>query len=82
MNKNVVEKEFEELKNKDYRVFIDREEYEKRLLQCMTSEELDDFLSNSVFSEDKKCHQAVIYGIHIAAMLLSNVNNIICTKKE
>ena len=59
------------------RLLIDSSEFQKRVMKCITTEEVDKFFSHTVFADDPKCRQAMIHGMCIAAMLTSDCSPIV-----
>ena len=64
---------FKEEKNTDrkYSMFIDIDEFQKRILDCITSKEVDKYFDCTVFAEKPECKQAMIHGMLIASMMTS-----------
>lgn len=60
----------------DILVLIDSKEYHKRIMDCITSEELDKFINCTVFADKPECRQAMIHGMCIASMLTSDCSRI------
>ena len=58
-------------KEEKYLVLIDSKEFQQRVLDCITTEEIDKFFHNTVFADDERCKQAMIHGMCIASMLTS-----------
>lgn len=69
------------MKDNDYSILIDSEEFHKRVLDCIGSEEIDKFFNNTVFADDTRCKFAMIHGMSIAAMLTSDCKQI-CDKRR
>ena len=63
-----------EIDYKRCKVLVDTMEFQKRIMDCITSEELDKFFECTTFSGDNKCRQAMIHGMCIAAMMASDCN--------
>ena len=55
-----------------YTLLIDKSEYQKRVLKCITSEEIDKYFNTTSFSDKPECKQAMIFGMCIASMLTSD----------
>lgn len=69
------------MKDNDYSILIDSEEFHKRVLDCIGSEEIDKFFNNTVFADDTNYKFSMIHGMCIAAMLTSDCSQI-CAKRE
>lgn len=54
-----------------YLILIDTKEFQQRLIDCITSEEIDKFFKNTIFADDKRCKQAMIHGMCVASMMTS-----------
>lgn len=63
-------------------VMVDVNEYQKRVLDCITTGEIDKFLDNSVYKDKSECKQAMIYGMCIASMLTSDVGRLFAVNEE
>lgn len=59
------------------RILIDSSEFQKRVMKCITTEEIDKFFKCTDFADVPKCRQAMIHGMCIAAMLTSDCDPII-----
>lgn len=62
------------------KLFIDTTEYQKKVLDCIASEEIDKFFGVTYFKnlpEADMCKQAMIYGMTIAAMMTSRCDYVI-----
>ena len=51
------------------------DEYQKRVLDCISSKEIDKYLESSVYAGKDECRQAMIFGMCIASMLTSDLKN-------
>lgn len=61
-----------------YSILIDPQEYQRKVLDCITSDEVNKFFDATIFKDSKcrqECKQAMIHGMAIASMMTSN-----CTK--
>ena len=63
--------------NEKYLVLIDSKEFQQKILDCITTEKIDKFFHNSVFSDDERCKQAMIHGMSIASMFTSYCNPVL-----
>lgn len=62
------------------KLLIDTTEYQKKVLDCIASEEIDKFFGATYFKnlpEADMCKQAMIYGMAIASMMTSRCNQIV-----
>ena len=50
-------------------ILIDKVDFQKKILDCITSEEVDKYFYSAHFKEDSQCRQAMIYGLTIASLL-------------
>ena len=57
--------------NDKYRILIDPQDFQKIILEYINTGEVDKIFDCSEFVGDKKCKQAMIYGMHIASVLTS-----------
>ena len=70
--------------NKDYKVesnaeenlnecmiLINQVDFQKKILDCITSEEIDKYFYSAQFKNDSQCRQAMIYGMTIASLLIN-----------
>lgn len=53
------------------KVFIDIREFQTKILEFITSDEIDKFFSCTTFANVPECKQAMINGMCIASMLTS-----------
>lgn len=53
----------------DDAVFIDSTEFQKKVLEYITSEEFNKMFNNTVFQNDKQYKSAMIHGMAVATML-------------
>lgn len=60
---------------------VDTTEFNKRIMDCITSGEIDKYIDNTVFAGKDEYKQAIIHGMCVASMLLSSCN-IIYVRKE
>jgi hypothetical protein len=61
-------------------ILIDSQKFQEKILDFMTSEELDKFFNCTVFADKPECRQAMIHGICIASMLVSKCDSFIVRK--
>lgn len=62
------------------KLLIDISEYQQKVLDCISSEEIDKFFDSTIFAdipESSMCKQAMIHGMVIASMMTSQCNQII-----
>ena len=55
-----------------YLILIDAQKFQQKILNCVTTKEVDKFFDNTIFADDKKYKQAMIYGMCIASMMTSD----------
>lgn len=56
--------------------FIDIREFQTKILEFISSDEIDKFFNCTTFANIPECKQAMIYGMCIAAMLTSRLEGI------
>lgn len=54
-----------------FTIMFDINKFQQMILDCITSDEIDNFYNNTIFSDDPKCKQAMIHGMVIASMMTS-----------
>lgn len=54
-----------------YVILFNTSEFQQRILDCITSDEINNFYNNTIFSDDPKCKQAMIHGMILASMMTS-----------
>ena len=59
----------EEKSKKSY--FINIEEFQKRVIDCITSDEIEKLFQGTNFYDKPECKQAMIHGMCIACMMTS-----------
>lgn len=60
------------IESKDnYRLLIDQEDFQRKVLEYMGSEEMNKMIDNTVFKDKPECINAVIHGMAIASMITS-----------
>ena len=68
----------------NYKILIDVQEYQKRILDVMTSEEIDKYFNCTVFNEkeDKVGYKsAMIHGMCIASLLTTDCDLVIAEER-
>lgn len=60
-----------------YVTLIDSKEFQEKILEFITSEELDKVFNHTVFVDIPECKQAMIHGMCIASMLICKCEQII-----
>ena len=50
-------------------ILINQVDFQKKILDCITSEEVDKYFYSAQFKNDSQCRQAMIYGMTIASLL-------------
>lgn len=65
-----------------YLILIDTKEFQQRVIDCITSEEIDKFFKNTIFANDEKCKQAMIHGMCVASMMTSYCEPILIRCKQ
>ena len=60
------------IESKDnYRLLIDQEDFQRKVLEYMGSEEMNKMIDSTVFKDKPECINAVIHGMAIASMITS-----------
>ena len=62
------------------KLLIDISEYQQKVLDCISSEEINKFFDSTIFAgipESSMCKQAMIHGIIIASMMTSQCDHVI-----
>ena len=62
------------------KLLIDSTEYQQKVLDCISSEEIDKFFGATYFKnlpEADMCKQDMIYGMAIASMIISRCDRIV-----
>lgn len=54
-----------------YEILVDRKEFQQKILDYIGSDEMDKMINNTVFKDKPECKNAIIHGMAIAAMLIS-----------
>lgn len=52
-----------------YVTFIDSKEFQEKILEFISSDEVDKFFNCTVFADKPECRQAMIHGMCIASMM-------------
>lgn len=55
----------------NYKIVIDVREFQQKVLDYISSEEIDKMIRNTVFDGSPECKSAIIHGMAIASMLTS-----------
>lgn len=66
------------------KLLIDISEYQQKVLDCISSEEINKFFNSTMFAgtpESSMCKQAMIHGMAIASMITSRCNHVIVEKR-
>lgn len=59
-----------------YRMFIDPTEFNQKVLDYISSDELDKMVDSTVFKDKPECKNAIIHGMIIASMLTCRCKSI------
>ena len=52
-----------------YSTFIDSKEFQAKILEFISSDEIDRFFNCTIFADIPECRQAMIHGMCIASMM-------------
>ena len=52
-------------------VLVDQNDFLQKILDCISSDEVDKYLDNTSFKDIPQCKQAMVHGMLIAAMMTS-----------
>lgn len=66
------------------KLLIDISEHQQKVLDCISSEEIDKFFDSTIFAdipESSMCKQAMIHGMVIASMMTSQCNHVIVEER-
>ena len=63
-------------------VLISQKELHNRILKCITSDEINKFVDNSVYSDNAMARQAITFGMCIASMLSSDCQTYLFKQKK
>lgn len=55
----------------DFKMLIDSTEFQQKVLDYISSCEIDKMIDTTVFKDNQECKQAIIHGMIIASMLTS-----------
>lgn len=55
----------------NYRLLIDQEDFQQKVLEYMGSEEMNKMIDSTVFKDKPECINAIIHGMAIASMITS-----------
>ena len=64
------------------KIFVDTNDARKRILDCITSDELEKFVGPTIFNNDDKYIAAIKHGMCIASMLLVDCDSLIIEENE
>lgn len=64
------------------KVFIDIKEFQTKILEFISSDEIDKFFNCTIFANIPECKQAMIHGMCIASMLTSRCEEISSIENE
>ena len=73
------------MKDKKYKVLIDTQEFQRRILDLITTEELDKFFNSTVYAEKENSDSykaAMIHGMCIAAMMTSDCDTLLVVEEN
>lgn len=59
-------------------MFINVNEYQKKILDIIGSDEMDKIIASSVYADNHELHMAIVYGMVIASMYTSQCTQYIC----
>lgn len=65
-----------------YRILIDSEEFQQKVLDYIGSKEIDKMIDSTVFKDNPECKSAIIHGMVIAAMITSRCERFYIEEKE
>ena len=51
------------------KIVVDVTEFQQKVLDYISSEEIDKMISNTIFADKPECKSAIIHGMTIASML-------------
>ena len=55
---------------------INATEFQEKILDYISSDELNKMVNNTIFSDDQKCRSAIIHGMITASMMISKCNTV------
>jgi len=73
---------FAEENSNEPMILISQVDFQKKILDCITSEEIDKYFYSAQFNNDSQCRQAMIYGMTIASLLANQCKPKIVIKGE
>ena len=73
---------FAEENSNEPMILISQVDFQKKILDCITSEEIDKYFYSAQFKNDSQCRQAMIYGMTIASLLANQCKPEIVIKNE
>ena len=65
----------------DYNILIDPTEFQKKVLDYISSDEFENMVNSTVFKDNDNCKHAIAHGMVIAAMLTSRCVSYIVKEK-
>lgn len=57
------------VKKENYRILINENEFQQKVLDYINSGEIDEMINSTVFKDKPECKSAIIHGMSIASML-------------
>lgn len=63
------------------RTLVDSKEFQEKILDYVSSNELDKMISNTIFADKPECKQAVIHGMVWASLLICKCDSIVLKEK-
>lgn len=63
-------------------VLVDVNEFQAKVLDFITSDEIDKFYNSTTFADKPECKQAMIHGMCIASLLTCQCNQTVLRRKE
>lgn len=64
------------IENDKYKTTIEYKDLQQKILDYITSGEIDKMISKTVFDGDEKCRSAIIHGMCMASLIASSCNQI------
>lgn len=65
-----------------YKILIDKTEFQQKILDCISSEELDKMINNTTFKDNPEYKIAIIQGMTFASMLTSQCKSFYIKENE
>ena len=63
-------------------ILVDVNEIQAKIIDCITSDEINTFYNYTTFADKPECKQAMIHGMCIASLLISQCNQTVLRRKE